>query len=145
MKICAKPIAEQVKTKAKYKCQTMRLAIRPDKRFLMLILCQGQSIIVSDTVKISFTEIKGDQVWLAIAAPQSVKIFCKEIYEQIQKAMPSAAQSTRNIDTGNASDMRLAGFAGEKSTKPLAHLIMRKWPNLPRIVKKIMIAYPLDP
>ena len=82
----------------------------------MLILSrrQGQSIIVSDTVEISITEIKGDQVRLGIAAPQSVKIFRKEIYEQIQEAMLCAAQSTRNIQNGSqaghSGDTRLAGL-----------------------------------
>ncbi|WGK68130.1 carbon storage regulator CsrA [Candidatus Haliotispira prima] len=65
----------------------------------MLVLSrrQGQSIIVSDTIEISVTEIKGDQVRLGISAPRNVKIFRKEIYEQIQDAMRSAAQSTQSI------------------------------------------------
>ena len=88
----------------------------------MLILSrrQGQSIIVSDTVEISVTEIKGDQVRLGIAAPQSVKIFRKEIYEQIQEAMLCAAQSTRNIqnDAQTGDDKRLADLQDLLKAKP---------------------------
>ncbi len=70
----------------------------------MLILSrrQGQSIIISDSIEISVAEIKGDQVRIGIAAPRNVKIFRKEIHEQIQEAMRHAAQNrpdeTRLLD-----------------------------------------------
>ena len=72
----------------------------------MLVLSrrQGQSVIISDTIEISVTEIKGDQVRLGIRAPSTVKIFRKEIYEQVQDAMRHAAQSKAN--SSNLSDLQ---------------------------------------
>ncbi|MDD5067838.1 MAG: carbon storage regulator CsrA [bacterium] len=53
----------------------------------MLVLSRklNQSIIINDDVEIMILDTQGDQVKLGIKAPRNVKIFRKEIYEEIQK------------------------------------------------------------
>ena len=60
----------------------------------MLILSrrQGESIIISDSIEISITEVKRDQVRLGIKAPSNVKVLRKEIYKQIEEFMLGAVQ-----------------------------------------------------
>ncbi len=72
----------------------------------MLILSrrEGDSIIINDSIEICITEVKGEQVRLGIVAPQNVKIFRKEIYEQLQDAMLNAAQS--KLDSSKLSDLQ---------------------------------------
>ncbi len=51
----------------------------------MLVLARrtDEAIVIDDTIKISVVEIKGDQVKLGIDAPKSVKVFRKEVYDEI--------------------------------------------------------------
>lgn len=53
----------------------------------MLVLSRklNQSIIINDDVEIMILDTQGDQVKLGIKAPRNVKIFRKEIYEEIQR------------------------------------------------------------
>ncbi len=65
----------------------------------MLVLSrkEDESIIINDNIEIKIIGIKQDQVKIGIVAPKDVKIFRKEIYEEIQKANIAAAGTTLKI------------------------------------------------
>ena len=46
---------------------------------------QGESIVIGNNIEITVLEAKGDQVKIGISAPQSVPVYRKEIYAQIQE------------------------------------------------------------
>lgn len=52
----------------------------------MLVLSRkiNQSIIIGDNIEIMLVDIRGDQIKLGINAPKNVKIFRKEVYEEIE-------------------------------------------------------------
>lgn len=52
----------------------------------MLVLSRkiNQSIIIGDNIEIMLIDIRGDQIKLGINAPKNVKIFRKEVYEEIE-------------------------------------------------------------
>ena len=52
----------------------------------MLVLSRkiNQSIIIGDDIEIMLVDIRGDQIKLGINAPKNVKIFRKEVYEDIE-------------------------------------------------------------
>lgn len=54
----------------------------------MLVLSRknGQKIIVNDNIVITVIESKFDNCKISIEAPQNVKIYREEVYEQIQLA-----------------------------------------------------------
>lgn len=52
----------------------------------------GQTIIIADNIVITVVTVKGDQVRLAIEAPQDQKIYRGEIYEAIRQENENAAQ-----------------------------------------------------
>jgi len=62
----------------------------------MLILSRraNESIMIGDSIEISIVDIKGDQVKLGIRAPKKVKVYRKEVYENIQRENREALQST---------------------------------------------------
>lgn len=66
----------------------------------MLILSRklNQKIRVGDSIEITVIEVHGDQVKIGVDAPQSIKVFRKEIYDEIQREN-KAASSLGNIDT----------------------------------------------
>ena len=47
---------------------------------------RGQSILVGDDIEITILEIDRDHVKLGINAPKSVKVYRRELYEEIKKA-----------------------------------------------------------
>ena len=53
----------------------------------MLVLSRkrNQSIIVGDDIEIIITEVSEDKVKIGIKAPKSLKIFRKELIEEIQE------------------------------------------------------------
>ncbi|NIA11663.1 MAG: carbon storage regulator CsrA [Nitrospiraceae bacterium] len=53
----------------------------------MLILTRklGESIRISDDIKVSFLGIKGKQIRLGIDAPKDISIYREEIYQTIQR------------------------------------------------------------
>lgn len=52
----------------------------------MLILArkENQSIMIGEQIEITVLNIKGDHVKIGIKAPTDIKVFRKEIYEEIQ-------------------------------------------------------------
>ena len=46
---------------------------------------QGESIVIGNNIEITVLEAKGDQVKIGISAPNSVPVYRKEIYAQIQE------------------------------------------------------------
>ncbi len=67
----------------------------------MLVLSrrEDESIIISDNIEIKVVGVKQDQVKIGIIAPKDVKIFRKEIYDEIQKANIAAASMAGKIDS----------------------------------------------
>jgi carbon storage regulator len=66
---------------------------------LVLSRREDESIIINDNVEIKVIGIKQDQVKIGIIAPKDVKIFRKEIYEEIQNANIAAAKPVGNIES----------------------------------------------
>ena len=66
----------------------------------MLVLSrkEEESIIINDNIEIKIIGVKQDQVKIGIIAPKDVKIFRKEIYEEIQRANTASATSTGMIE-----------------------------------------------
>ncbi len=60
----------------------------------MLILSRkvNERIMIGDTIEISVVEIRGDQVKLGIAAPRSVSVHRKEVFDSIQAENRAAVQ-----------------------------------------------------
>ncbi|MEW6355726.1 MAG: carbon storage regulator CsrA [Planctomycetota bacterium] len=56
----------------------------------MLVLTRKskQSIMIGDNIEITVLKIERDQVRIGIAAPNSVPVHRKEVYENIQKGEP---------------------------------------------------------
>lgn len=52
---------------------------------LVLTRKRGQSIIVGDDIEITILEIDRDHVKIGISAPKSVKVYRRELYEEIKK------------------------------------------------------------
>ena len=66
----------------------------------MLILSRktNQKICVGDSIEITGIEVRGDQVKIGVEAPRTVKVFRKEIYDEIQREN-TAALATGNIES----------------------------------------------
>ena len=62
---------------------------------LALARKSNESIMLGNDIEITVLEIKGDQVKLGIKAPNSVPIYRKEIYLQIQE---ENRQAVREVD-----------------------------------------------
>ncbi|MCX8028868.1 MAG: carbon storage regulator CsrA [Brevinematales bacterium] len=65
----------------------------------MLVLSrkEEQSIIIGDNIEIKVLSIKGDTVKIGISAPPELKIYRKEVLEEIQKANLRAVASSKNL------------------------------------------------
>ena len=61
----------------------------------MLILArkEEQSIMIGDNIEVSVLSIKGDHVKIGINAPGDVKVYRKEVFEEIQSANIEAAKT----------------------------------------------------
>jgi carbon storage regulator len=59
----------------------------------MLILSRktDEKIMIGDDISVSIIEIKGDQVKIGIEAPKKVKVFRKEIFDEIGEENKIAA------------------------------------------------------
>ncbi|MEL3908500.1 MAG: carbon storage regulator CsrA [Treponemataceae bacterium] len=60
----------------------------------MLILSRktNQKIIIGENIEITIIDVKGDQVKVGIEAPRELKVFRREVYEEIQKENLAAQQ-----------------------------------------------------
>lgn len=71
----------------------------------MLILArkENQSIIIDDKIEVTILNIKGDHVKVGISAPVDIKVYRKELYEEIQASNIEAAKvKPENLkDIGN--------------------------------------------
>jgi carbon storage regulator len=75
------------------------LNLEEEKTVLVLSRREDESIIISDNIEIKVVGVKQDQVKIGIIAPKDVKIFRKEIYDEIQKANIAAASMAGKIDS----------------------------------------------
>jgi carbon storage regulator len=53
----------------------------------------GESIMIGDDIEITLMEREGDTVRIGISAPRDIRVFRKEIYEEIRQANQSALQA----------------------------------------------------
>ncbi len=85
----------------------------------MLVLSrkEEESIIINDNIEIKIIGVKQDQVKIGIIAPKDVKIFRKEIYEEIQSANIAAASSADKIAGLKQNLKDKLSKKGEKSKK----------------------------
>lgn len=62
----------------------------------MLVLSRkkDEKIIIGNDIEVWVVDIKGDQVKIGIKAPQHVKVYRHEVYEEIQAANRAAAASS---------------------------------------------------
>lgn len=62
----------------------------------MLVLSRkiNQSIVIGDNIEIMLVDIRGDQIKLGINAPKNVKIFRKEVYEEVKSQNVEASKSS---------------------------------------------------
>lgn len=61
----------------------------------MLILARksNERIMIGDDIEIAVVEIRGDQVKLGIVAPESVKVYRREVFDAIQEENRAAARA----------------------------------------------------
>lgn len=64
---------------------------------LVLTRKRGQSIIVGDDIEVTILEIDGDHVKLGISAPKSVKVYRRELYEEIKKANAASIVKSKDL------------------------------------------------
>ncbi|MBI4977263.1 MAG: carbon storage regulator CsrA [Spirochaetes bacterium] len=92
----------------------------------MLVLSRkiNQSIVIGDNIEIVIIDIKGENIKVGIHAPKDVKVFRKEIYEEIERANKEAAarmdtEAIKNLGGFlKAGEIQKAGAAGEGGTVP---------------------------
>ncbi len=63
----------------------------------MLVLSRkkGETLVIDNNIELTILEVDGENIKLGINAPQNIKIYRKEIYEEIQKANQEALQSQK--------------------------------------------------
>jgi carbon storage regulator len=66
----------------------------------MLVLTRkpNEQIFIGDDIILTITEIRGDNVRIAIEAPKAVKIYRGEIYRAIMEENREAAQKSGGLD-----------------------------------------------
>jgi len=64
---------------------------------LVLTRKRGQSILVGDDVEITILEIDRDHVKLGINAPKSVKVYRRELYEEIKKTNVESIVKSKDL------------------------------------------------
>jgi carbon storage regulator len=66
----------------------------------MLILTRkpGEVICIGDEVFITIVEIKGNQIRVGVDAPKGIRVFRKEIYDQIQAENKAAASVEGSLE-----------------------------------------------
>ncbi len=69
----------------------------------MLVLSRktNQSIMIGDEIEIMIVDIKQDQVKIGIVAPTTIKVYRKEIYDEIKaaniEAQKISAENLKNL------------------------------------------------
>ncbi len=66
----------------------------------MLVLARktNESIIINDSIEIVILDVKGDQIKIGINAPRSIKIYRKEVYDEIEKQNIAATSNDINLN-----------------------------------------------
>lgn len=57
----------------------------------------GESVVIGNDIEITILEVKGEQVKVGIKAPQSVAIYRKELFEQIQESNKEASETSEHV------------------------------------------------
>ncbi|MCX7796154.1 MAG: carbon storage regulator CsrA [bacterium] len=64
---------------------------------LVLTRKRGQSIIVGDDIEITILEVDRDHVKIGISAPKSVKVYRRELYEEIKNANVASIVKSKDL------------------------------------------------
>ena len=85
----------------------------------MLVLSRkkGQTLVIGDDIEITVIDIQGDQIRLGVEAPKHVKVYRKELYEEIQAENRNAAKIAKSVTPAELNDMLRIGL-GTKTRKP---------------------------
>lgn len=61
----------------------------------MLVLSRkkNEAIVVSNNVRITIVDVRGDKVRLGIEAPKDVPVHREEVWQEIQRTLPGSAGS----------------------------------------------------
>lgn len=72
----------------------------------MLVLSRRkhESIVIGDGIEVTVIEIRGDKVRLGITAPDNVPVHRREVYDAIQRHLP-----TRPVDAAQTADQSVEG------------------------------------
>lgn len=83
----------------------------------MLVLSrrEDESIIINDNIEIKIIDLRSDQVKIGIIAPRDVKVYRREVYEEIQQENASAARAT--IATSSVDALRNMMSSKKDSSK----------------------------
>ena len=57
----------------------------------------GESVVIGNDIEITILEVKGEQVKVGSKAPQSVAIYRKELFEQIQESNREASKISEDV------------------------------------------------
>ena len=57
----------------------------------------GESVVIGNDIEITILEVKGEQGKVGIKAPQSVAIYRKELFEQIQESNREASKISEDV------------------------------------------------
>ncbi len=93
----------------------------------MLILTRkpGEVICIGDEIFITVVEIKGNQIRIGVDAPRSVRVFRKEIHDQIKAENKAAASAEGSLDSlsevmGHSERKNKDQLAGYTARSPLS-------------------------
>lgn len=60
----------------------------------------GESVIINDTIKVTFVEQKGRNIKLLFEYPDGTTVYRQELHERIARENQKAAESSRRLDQG---------------------------------------------
>lgn len=65
----------------------------------MLVLTRKtmESIVIGDNIEITIVDIGSGQVRVGVDAPRDVRIYRKEVYDEIKAAAQASAKSSENL------------------------------------------------